>query len=95
MTQVILNSVIKAADAMPEGGRLTIRTENVALHAPARPRELLPEPQARYPAERTRRFKSFYGEGISTMLLVRIELTTSPLPRGCSTTELQQRRCDS
>ena len=26
------------------------------------------------------------------MLLVRIELTTSPLPRGCSTTELQQPR---
>ena len=25
------------------------------------------------------------------VLLVRIELTTSPLPRGCSTTELQQR----
>jgi hypothetical protein len=26
------------------------------------------------------------------VLPVRIELTTSPLPRGCSTTELRQRR---
>jgi hypothetical protein len=26
------------------------------------------------------------------VLLDRIELSTSPLPRGCSTTELQQRR---
>ncbi len=29
--------------------------------------------------------------GISLVLPVRIELTTSPLPRGCSTTELRQR----
>src|SRR5580704_4153545 len=30
---------------------------------------------------------------IATMVLpVRIELTTSPLPRGCSTTELRQRK---
>ena len=28
----------------------------------------------------------------SLVLPVRIELTTSPLPRGCSTTELRQRR---
>jgi hypothetical protein len=29
------------------------------------------------------------------VLPVRIELTTSPLPRGCSTTELRQRRADA
>src|SRR5262245_3630458 len=29
---------------------------------------------------------------LSVVLPVRIELTTSPLPRGCSTTELRQRR---
>jgi hypothetical protein len=29
---------------------------------------------------------------IGVVLPVRIELTTSPLPRGCSTTELRQRR---
>src|SRR5581483_12041749 len=30
--------------------------------------------------------------GTFVVLPVRIELTTSPLPRGCSTTELRQRR---
>src|SRR3954462_8977870 len=29
------------------------------------------------------------------VLLDRIELSTSPLPRECSTTELQQRRCEA
>src|SRR5215467_2237961 len=34
------------------------------------------------------------ADGLVVVLPVRIELTTSPLPRGCSTTELRQRRPD-
>ena len=35
--------------------------------------------------------ESAVGDGLFMVLPVRIELTTSPLPRGCSTTELRQR----
>jgi hypothetical protein len=42
-------------------------------------------------ASLTGSFLGWCAEYMSLVLLDRIELSTSPLPRGCSTTELQQR----
>ena len=60
----------------PAGGGSSVRVNGSSWH--------------RKPRKRFRRSAEKFNDFM--VLLVRIELTTSPLPRGCSTTELQQRR---
>jgi hypothetical protein len=52
-------------------------------------KDLLPPVEALLEAVNEARNAYFYW--VNMVLPVRIELTTSPLPRGCSTTELRQR----
>jgi len=80
LEQVIVNLVVNARDAMPRGGRLTLRTHNVEIEARTSPGVQSPEAGA-YAAltvEDT-------GEGIAAGVLERIFepfFTTKPLGRG-------------
>ena len=80
LEQVIVNLVVNARDAMPRGGRLTIRTHNVEIEPRTGPGVQSPEPGA-YAAlsvEDT-------GEGIAPEILERIFepfFTTKPHGRG-------------
>jgi PAS domain S-box-containing protein len=78
--QVIVNLVVNARDAMPRGGRLTIRTHNVAIEARNGAGVQSPGPgdYAALAVEDT-------GEGIAPEILERIFepfFTTKPLGRG-------------
>jgi signal transduction histidine kinase len=78
--QVLVNLAVNARDAMPRGGRLTIRTENVRIESGASPGVLGPADgdYAALIVEDT-------GEGIAPSILGRIFepfFTTKPLGRG-------------
>ncbi|MQG57109.1 MAG: hybrid sensor histidine kinase/response regulator, partial [SAR202 cluster bacterium] len=67
LEQVILNLVINAADAMPAGGRLTLKTSNVSVSEPGAAR--CPDLE---PGDYVHLSVSDTGEGMSEHVIARI-----------------------